>query len=134
VAYVGDYALQWRGHIYQPTERAMKEKTEKRPLLTDTLPAFAHELQRLLAEAGEPKLAAQVPTLRVFGRCSCGDDFCSTFYTQPKPEGAYGPHHRNVVLAPDEGTVILDIVGEQVCCVEVLDRPEIREKLLAALA
>jgi hypothetical protein len=111
----------------------MPNRSENRPLLTDTLPAFAAELQQLLTEAGEPELAAQAPTLRIFDRCRCGDDFCATFYTQPKPESAYGPSHRNVVLAPDDGTVILDIVGEQVCCVEVLDRPEVRENLLAAL-
>jgi hypothetical protein len=98
------------------------------------LPAFAVELQRLLTEAGEPQLAAQVTQLAIHDRCACGDDVCcGTFYTQPKPNGSYGPGHRNVVLAPDDGTVILDVVDDQICCVEVLDRPEIREKLLAAL-
>jgi len=23
--------------------------------------------------------------------CGCGDDFCQSFYTQPRPEGPYGP-------------------------------------------
>lgn len=39
--------------------------------------------------------------------------------------------HRNVVLAPDDGTVILDVVRDQICCVEVLDRDDVREELLA---
>lgn len=111
----------------------MNQQPEKRLLLTDVLPAFASELQQLLTEAEEPRLAAQVLSLRIFERCFCGDDFCATFYTQPKPAGAYGPSHRNVVLAPDDGTVILDVVRDHICCVEVLDRPEIREKLLAVL-
>lgn len=110
----------------------MNKRNEKRLLLTDVLPVFATELERLLTEAGERGLASQVPTLNIVERCSCGDDFCATFYVQPKPEGAYGPSHRNVVLPPDDGTIILDVVGNQICCIEVLDRPEIRDKLLAA--
>lgn len=109
----------------------LPNRREKRLLLADTLPAFAVELQQLLAEKGEPELAAQVPSLCVFERCSCGDDFCATFYTQPKPQGAYGPGHRNVALAPDEGTIILDVVAGEIACVEVLDRPDVREKLTA---
>jgi hypothetical protein len=48
---------------------------------------------------------------------------------KPKPDGAYGPGHRNVVLAPDEGMIILDVVAEEIACVEVLDRNDIRQKL-----
>jgi hypothetical protein len=107
----------------------MNQHTEKGLLLTDTLSAFATELYRLLIEQGEPELAAQVPGLRIFDRCRCSDDFCATFYAQPKPEGAYGPGPRNVVLAPEEGMLILDIIAGEIVCVEVLDRPEIREKL-----
>ncbi len=112
----------------------MNEQKEQRPLLSETLPAFATELRQLLVEKGETDLAAQVPTLSIFDRCRCGDDVCcATFYTQPKPNGGFGPGHRNVVLAPDEGMVILDVVGEAIACVEVLDRPEIREELLRLL-
>lgn len=87
-----------------------------------------------LIEQGEPDSTAQVPTLSIFERCRCGDDVCcSTFYTRPKPEGSFGPGHRNVVLAPDEAMVILDVAGEEIACVEVLDRHEIREELLRLL-
>ena len=41
------------------------------------------------------------------------------------------PERTDVVLAPIEGTIILDMVEEKIACVEVLDRPEVREKLLA---
>jgi len=102
--------------------------------LANVLPAFAIELRELLEEQSESGLASQVPNLAIHDRCRCGDDVCcATFYTQPKPNGSFGSGHRNVVLAPDEGMVILDVFGEQICCVEVLDRPEIREKLLAVL-
>jgi hypothetical protein len=111
----------------------MNKHTYKRLPFADTLPAFATELQRLLTEQGEPELAAQVTGLMIFDRCRCGDDFCATFYTQPKPEGAYGPGHRNVALAPDEGMLILDVVAGEIACIEVLDRNDVREKLLSIL-
>jgi len=107
----------------------MDQQNEKRPLLADTLPSFATELRQLLTEQGEPELAAQVPGLMIFDRCRCGDDFCTTFYTQPKPAGAYGPGHRNVALKPEEGMLILDVVEGTITCVEVLYRDEMRKKL-----
>jgi hypothetical protein len=109
------------------------EQSENPLSLTDTLPEFAAELRQLLVEKGEPELATRVSSLSIFGRCRCGDDFCATFYTQPKPKGSYGPGHRNVVLAPDDGTVILDVVAGEIACVEVLDREDVRQKLLASV-
>ena len=110
----------------------MNQQTEKRLLLTDTLPAFSAELRQLLEEKGESELAAQVPGLMILDRCRCGDDFCATFYTRPKPQGAYGLGHRNVVLAPDAGTIILDVVDGEIACVEVLDRDDVRQKVFVA--
>jgi hypothetical protein len=101
-------------------------------LIVESLPAFAQELERLLA-ADEPGLAGQVPQLRIVDRCRCGDGFCATFYVQPKPEGAYGPGHRNVTLEPETGMLILDVVNERIAAVEVLYRDEIRETVHALL-
>jgi hypothetical protein len=100
-------------------------------LLTETLPEFAQELQRLL-QAQKPELAAQVPNLKIVRGCGCGDDFCASFYTQPKPKGAYGPGHDTLLLdtaAP--GMLILDVVDGIISFVEVLYRPDIRQKLIA---
>lgn len=108
-------------------------KQNNQSLVSKALPSFAAELRQLLEAQGEPELAAQVPGLAILDRCRCGDDFCATFYTQPKPEGRYGPGHRNVALMPEEGMLILDVVGDEIACVEVLDRPEIRAKLAAVL-
>jgi hypothetical protein len=95
--------------------------------------SFATELWQLLIEKGEPELAAQVPRLAILERCDCGDDFCATFYANPKPESAYRPGHRNVMLVPDAGTIILDVVAGEIACVEILDRDDVRQKLLAAV-
>jgi len=81
----------------------MNQQTENRLLLTDTLPAFAAELRQLLIEKGELELAEQVSGLMIFDRCRCGDDFCATFYTQPKPNGGNGPGLRNFLLRPADG-------------------------------
>ncbi|MGA8222436.1 MAG: hypothetical protein WB780_12340 [Candidatus Acidiferrales bacterium] len=111
----------------------MNQFTEKQPPLSDTLPAFTAELRQLLEEQGESELAAQVSRLAILDRCRCGDDFCATFYTKPKPIGGFGPGHRNVRLMPEDGMLILDVVAGEIACVEVLDRNDVREKLDAVL-
>ena len=102
-------------------------------LLIEILPLLACELELLLKKQGELELVAQVPQLRIVDRCRCGDDFCSSFYTQPKPEGSYGPGHRSMDLDAAEGIVILDVVAGTIAHVEVLYREDIRQKLIAAL-
>jgi len=106
---------------------------EQNLLLADLLPSLAHELQELLILQGEADLASQVPRLNIVERCRCGDDFCATFYVQHKPEKSYGPTHRNVLLAPKQGMLILDVVGNKIASVEVLYRDEIRQQLHSAL-
>ena len=105
----------------------------KSMLLTEILPAFAVELEHLLRKEGEVDLAAQVPELVIVDRCRCGDDFCASFYTEAKPKRAYGPGHRCCELEPSEGMLILDIVAERIVHIEVLNRSEVRERLLTVL-
>ena len=71
-------------------------------LLTDILPQLALELDQLLKEHQESESAAQVSTLAIMDRCRCGDDFCASFYTQPKPKRTYGPDHRSLDLDAEE--------------------------------
>ena len=103
------------------------------PLLSEVLPPFVRELEKLLGEQGEHELAAQVPELRIVERCRCGDDFCGTFYAQPRPKGSYGPNHRNVELSPKVGMLILDVVDGKIACVEVLYRDDIRRAIHAVV-
>ena len=98
--------------------------------LVAIFPELAAELQQLLADQGESKLAEQVPGLTLIERCRCGDDFCGMFYVLPKPVGAYGPEHRNVALEPREGMLIIDVLADKIAAVEVLYRDEVRKKLL----
>ena len=100
------------------------------PTLSMEFPALAAEMTQRLTALGETDLADAVPALPLVDRCRCGDDFCATMYTEPKPEGAYGPTHRNIDLDAAVGWVILDVVEDRIVCVEVLYRDDIRQKLL----
>jgi hypothetical protein len=101
--------------------------------LWDVLHEAAEEIHCLLVARGETQLAAQVPNLCVLDRCRCGDDFCSTIYTEPKPQGSYGPSYRNMDFSPENGMIILDLVDDRIACIEILYRSEIRDKLLSSL-
>ncbi|HJS70131.1 MAG TPA: hypothetical protein VJ744_04935, partial [Gaiellaceae bacterium] len=80
---------------------------ERAPLLKAAMPEFAAILETRLAEQDEPELAEQVSRLRIVARCGCDDYFCGSFYTVPRPAGAWGPGHENVVL---EGDVPGDVI------------------------
>ncbi|MCA1617575.1 MAG: hypothetical protein LC729_04065 [Acidobacteria bacterium] len=102
-------------------------------LLRDALPELAAELKSLLEKDGLAQLAGQVESLRIVDRCRCDSKTCATFYTVPKPEGAWGAGHENVVLDVEEGLTVLDTLDGKIVCVEILDHAEVREKLLRQL-
>jgi hypothetical protein len=89
----------------------------KAELLVDMFPELSAELEQLLRVSGKPALAEQTAGLRVLDRSRCGDDFCATFYTQPKPKGSYGPGLQTVALEPITGHL-----GGAVAQIEVLYR------------
>ena len=101
--------------------------------LVEEFPELASELSELLDRAGEEELAATVAGLKVLDRCRCGDDFCATMYTAPRPHGAWGKGHRNVALDPKTGFLILDVLHERIVEIEVLYRDEVRGHLLALM-
>jgi len=91
--------------------------------VVDQWPTLAGQLRRALLTDQETTLAASIDSLTVVALCPCGDDFCQSFYTAPKPDGAYGPGHRNVLLDPPwAGYLILDVVEDEIVFVEVLYR------------
>jgi hypothetical protein len=99
-------------------------------LLETTLPAFARELRRLLEQEDRHDLAGQIADLRLVDRCRCGEYFCATFYTVPKPRGAWGPDHETIVLeSAESGMINIDLVAGRIVEVEVLDRDDVRAAL-----
>ncbi|MCG8379493.1 MAG: hypothetical protein MI865_08480 [Proteobacteria bacterium] len=97
-------------------------------LLTKLLPDVADELHTLICD-DYPHLAAQISELEIIDKCRCGDEFCSSFYTAPKPEGGWGKGHKNIMLKPETGDFILDVVGNRIVHVEILDRKDIKNKI-----
>ncbi len=102
--------------------------------LENVAPEFSDEIQRSLEADGLFELAAQVGGLEIVDLCGCDQSNCSTFYTLPKPDGAYGPTHENVVIDSKTGLVVLDVVDHKIACIEVPDRADVKEKLSNILA
>jgi hypothetical protein len=102
-------------------------------LVSEAFPELSQELEGLLRNKGEAELADEVSDLKLFDRCRCGDDFCSTMYTQPEPRRRYGPDHRSIDLDANTGMIIVDVVERQIVCIEILYRDAIRKKLLEVL-
>jgi hypothetical protein len=97
---------------------------EEYPLVREVYPDLVAELARLLEAEGERYLAIAAHDLRLVAPCGCEDDFCQSFRTSEHPPGTpYGPGHRNVLLDPEEGMLILDVVDERIVYVEVLFHP-----------
>jgi hypothetical protein len=100
--------------------------------LAEVMPEFVDELSQLLAEQGQTALAAGVADLRVFDRCRCESDYCATIYTRPKHEGAY-PDRGGLSVFTKAGPVHIDTSEGQIACIEALDQPAVRSKLLESL-
>jgi len=94
------------------------------PLLIERLPDLARELEQGLIAEGLDFLAGSVEFLRIYSNCECSDTTCGSFYTGPRPDGAFGPGHRSVLLDPSEGMTILDVVDDVIRYVELIDRPD----------
>lgn len=105
------------------------DPTVPRPLLHEGFPDLVRELEHLLRAENEHFLANSVEFLRIYGPCGCSDVTCGSFYTGPKPDGAFGPGHRTVLLDPTEGMVILDVVDDVIRYVELIDRPDIHDAI-----
>lgn len=99
------------------------------PLLKDLLPGLCAELERDLRAEGEHRIANTVDCLRVYELCPCSDHFCGSFSTAERPDGKYGPGHRNILLNPSAGMTILDVVDGIIKFVELIDRPDIKTAL-----
>ncbi|SDL12930.1 hypothetical protein [Nonomuraea jiangxiensis] len=97
----------------------------KRPLARELFPNLITELVACLREEGEENLAVSAWDIRFYEECGCGDDFCQSFYTAERPDGAYGPGHRCVPLIPSKGDLILDVVEGRIMFVEVLYYPKL---------
>lgn len=97
---------------------------EEHPLVREVYPDLVAELARLLEAEGERHLSILAHDIRLFAPCECRGDFCQSFHTYDHPSGTpYGPGHRNIMLDPEQGMLILDVLHERIVYVEILERP-----------
>jgi len=143
------------GETVDDAVTAPKPPMNTNPLfpLRQIWPGVLANLERLLADSWESKLAPSVNSLMVFDRCRCGADYCSSAHTKPRPSGGWGESRRNLVfwnpdtvnldarqsvgvsgeLRTTEFTTILDVVEEQIAFIEILYHHESRRRLVEAL-
>jgi hypothetical protein len=102
-----------------------RDSVQREPICRyrDLLPLTAEIISALLTKDGRNALAEQVPGLMIFDRCCCGAPDCASFYTQPKPDGRYGPTHWGFVLSSPKGLIVFDILGDTIAFIEILDFP-----------
>lgn len=100
-------------------------RTYRRPVCRycDVLPRTAKIVAALLLEEGYARLCKQMPELMIFEKCSCQSPDCASFYTQPKPEGPYGPGHWGFTLKSPAGLIVLDILNDKIAFIEILRFP-----------
>ncbi len=101
--------------------------TEEVPLLSEAIPELAKELEEGLRADGENDLADEVASLRMVASCGCGDDFCASFYTGPRPQGAWGADHETLVT---QFGLILEVVDHEIRYIEILWRDDLRHRVL----
>ncbi|MGE5682604.1 MAG: hypothetical protein ACM34K_17185 [Bacillota bacterium] len=99
------------------------------PLLKEALPELASELYDLLMKKNAKILAQQIDSLRIVELCNCGGEFCSTFYTLPKPNDRWDGELYSVELERKNGIIVLDVVDNKIAQVEILFRNDIKRKL-----
>jgi hypothetical protein len=93
----------------------------ERPLVSEVEPELAAMVIRGLRAAGEEALAEQVDRLRYRAACGCDSDTCRSFYTAPKPDRAYGPGHRCILLETvDRYMIVIDVVESDIVFVEFI--------------
>ena len=94
------------------------DEPDRRPLRELASPLIPF-LERLLNEAGETALAAQVSGLTIVERREYqgGCDY----YTVPRPNGYWGSGHRTLGLLL--GALHVDVLNDRIVCIEILRGP-----------
>src|SRR5262245_21472688 len=102
--------------------------TAEEGLFSEIDPELARDLGRALDAAGEEVLAGAVASLRVVEACHCDDPTCASFYAVDPFLAAWfwGYRGRTIVLAPG---LSVDAAGDRIICVEVHNRPTLKDAL-----
>lgn len=100
------------------------------PYLEDVDPELSEELQQLLAAQGHAALAHAALDLRLIEPCQCNDPTCASFYTLSRFQAAWLWNRGGQTLTlRTEPTLSVDVIGDRIVAVEVLQRPKLRNAL-----
>jgi len=103
----------------------------KKIVLIDSLPDFAHELEHLLLKENRPELACQVESMQVdMDRCVSGEECCAMLCTGLQPSKGWGVGQTTIVLTPERGNILVDVVDGDIIAVEIFFRIDVQERLL----
>lgn len=99
--------------------------------LKDSLPDFAHELEQLLLKENRPELACQVENMQVdMDRCVSGEEFFAMLCTGLQPSKGWGVGQTTIMLAPDRGNILVDVIDGDIIAVEIYFREDIQEEFM----
>lgn len=92
------------------------------PLVREVLPDLVDEVAALLREVGAAPLVGKLSELKIETICDCGDENCSSFATLDEVKV-----NKTIELPATEGFLIIDLnAGEEICFIEVLNRPDVK--------
>lgn len=101
--------------------------------LGDVLPELTDALASAFESDGMSQLAQSFPTLVVWDRCRCDDDGCATVYTEDKDLWLGQTLDRVIPSGSIPGLLCVHDLATRIVCLELLNRPDLKRKLVEAL-
>lgn len=91
-------------------------------LVREILPEVYADLETIVAADGDEALARQLRTLAVAEGCGCRDAFCASFYTGPRPTGAWSDEGSHRSLDCEDAKIVfsVDVVDSAIRYVEII--------------
>jgi hypothetical protein len=103
-------------------------------LLREVFPDIAQKIADGFERMGRPELSAQFKSLEIVSRCTCGDDFCATFYTAPNESWKDRAVETFILDVNVPKLLCVQVVDGLVSCIEMLYRPDVSERLKHVLS
>ena len=92
-------------------------------------PFLIDELSDGLTKIGERDLAKSINNLEIVGRCDCDNQGCGAFYTLEKHKWSAKDLRQLVPVV--KGLFAMDVLDEQIVCIEFIGRMDVRDRLVA---
>ena len=93
------------------------------------MPFLAHELSEGLEKIGERKLAQTISNVDILDRCKCDSEGCGAFYTCE--EYKWSGKELRKVTPNVKGLFSIDVLENEIVCIEFMGRTDVRDRLVA---